>query len=186
MAVLQDKAQAFVGYLETRTRNNGDRFVCAKDDAPGWVADIIRAVHGDLSPDDWTYQTISDCADALAEGSEREPESDTYTRDLIAWLGSYPDALADCDCAVAEWGPGDDIESMIRQGQQYAIYRIYSDLRAMLEEQDIDDDTDDEQEAEEEHTHVWGPVEVSRFSGNPHRRCACGAVSLDLDEEEAE
>jgi hypothetical protein len=35
-----------------------------------------------------------------------------------------------------------------------------------------------------EHVHQWGAVEVSRFAGNPHRKCSCGAVSLDLDDDD--
>lgn len=34
------------------------------------------------------------------------------------------------------------------------------------------------------HTHTWGPVEVSRLAANPHRRCECGMVTLDLGDEE--
>lgn len=40
---------------------------------------------------------------------------------------------------------------------------------------------------EGEHEHIWGPVEVSRFAGNPHRKCqvdGCRFVSLDLEDEE--
>ena len=34
------------------------------------------------------------------------------------------------------------------------------------------------------HVHVWGPVEVSRFDGVPHRKCeGCEFISLDLEEE---
>ncbi len=35
--------------------------------------------------------------------------------------------------------------------------------------------------------HVWGDVEIARFTGNPYRRCkvdGCNFISLDLDEEE--
>ncbi len=33
--------------------------------------------------------------------------------------------------------------------------------------------------------HIWGPVEIARFTGNPHRRCTlCGFITLDLDDEE--
>ena len=40
-------------------------------------------------------------------------------------------------------------------------------------------------EPEEEHEHEWGPVETSRFTGNPHRKClTCGEITLDLDDED--
>lgn len=129
----QQAAQALASFLTIQTRNNGDRFVCKTDDAPDWVADLIRTVHGDLFPDDWTYQTISECADAIAEGSEQEPDADIYTRDLIKWLGSYPDALGACDEATEEYGAQDSIDATMRQGQQYAISRIYLEVSAALE-----------------------------------------------------
>lgn len=37
------------------------------------------------------------------------------------------------------------------------------------------------------HEHQWGPVEIARFTGNPHRKCqvsGCKYVSLDLDEDD--
>ena len=40
---------------------------------------------------------------------------------------------------------------------------------------------------DEEHDHEWGPVELSRMTGNPHRKCqvpGCNEVSLDLDDED--
>lgn len=35
-----------------------------------------------------------------------------------------------------------------------------------------------------EHEHKWGPVEHARFTGNPHRKCECGMISLDLGGDE--
>jgi hypothetical protein len=40
---------------------------------------------------------------------------------------------------------------------------------------------------EHEHAHQFGPIELSRFAGTPHRKCTvpgCKVVSLDLDESE--
>ena len=38
----------------------------------------------------------------------------------------------------------------------------------------------------EEHDHEWGDVELSRFTGNPHRKCLhCSAVNLDLEDDDA-
>jgi hypothetical protein len=35
---------------------------------------------------------------------------------------------------------------------------------------------------EAHHVHQWGPVEESRMTGNPHRKClGCGEVTLDLE-----
>jgi hypothetical protein len=35
------------------------------------------------------------------------------------------------------------------------------------------------------HAHEWGGVEISRFSGNPHRKCklyGCNIITLDVDD----
>lgn len=43
---------------------------------------------------------------------------------------------------------------------------------------------------DEDHEHVWGLVELSRFTGNPHRKCqvsGCKCINMDLsDESESE
>lgn len=36
----------------------------------------------------------------------------------------------------------------------------------------------------EPHEHEWGPVEYAHITGNPHRKCACGFVSLDLTDDD--
>jgi hypothetical protein len=34
------------------------------------------------------------------------------------------------------------------------------------------------------HEHEWGPVEISRLAGNPHRKCTqCRCITLDLEDE---
>lgn len=43
-----------------------------------------------------------------------------------------------------------------------------------------------EDNRDHEHEHDWGPIEYSRFSGNPHRACqieGCRFITLDLDDE---
>lgn len=39
----------------------------------------------------------------------------------------------------------------------------------------------------EEHEHEWGPMELSRFGGEPHKKCQvafCNFISLDFDDME--
>lgn len=39
---------------------------------------------------------------------------------------------------------------------------------------------------DEMHDHQWGPVELARFTGNPHRKCqvaGCKAITLDLSDD---
>lgn len=33
--------------------------------------------------------------------------------------------------------------------------------------------------------HDYGPVQIARFTGNPHRTCqCCGIISLDLEDDD--
>jgi hypothetical protein len=41
----------------------------------------------------------------------------------------------------------------------------------------------------EEHEHEWGEMELSRWGGEPHRKCQvpfCKFISIDFEEEDSE
>lgn len=178
MTTLQERAAQLDKYLIVNTKEGERQGIIVKaDDAPEWVGDVVYSVHGSSLPDDWTYKAIKEAASAI-EQDEDDPtvEADIYTRDLLDWLTNASGAIDYCDEATSEYGERDSIIATIQQGQAYAYAAIVSATIAAL--------NDAEEEEEEEHTHTWGPVEVSRFTGNPHRRCECGAISLDLDEDE--
>lgn len=68
-----------------------------------------------------------------------------------------------------------EVDRAILDGREADAQEFANEITAMR-----DAGNDDENE----HVHVWGPVEQSRFTGNPHRRCACGVVTLDLDDDD--
>lgn len=180
MATVQELARILADSLTTQDRN-GKTITVTKDGAPEWVTDVVHAAHGNLLPDDWTYETVDEVAQAIARGEDgSEMESEFYTGALLSWLAEYSNAVDYCDQAVEEYGPFDSITAQIQAGQLLAKQEIYSAVYAALEE------LAEQEDEEEEHVHAWGPVETSRFAGTPHRRCECGAVSLDLDDEESD
>lgn len=182
---LQERAAKLASFLTTTQRREGETIVIKTDDAPEWVGDVVHAVHGDMLPDDWTYETIKDAADAIAEdGEDAELEADIYTHSLLTWLRDYPGAVGYVDDAAEQFGEVAGIIEQIQRGQYVAQAEIVAAVISQLEL--LEDDEDDDDESEGEHRHEWGPVELSRFGGNPHRRCACGAISLDLDDEDDE
>lgn len=88
--------------FEQKTRDNGDKFYCLKDERPEWMQEIIYSAHesGDRLPNDETYEAVYDVLldisglddDAdLDDCTERvqEMELPCYTSDLTNWLNSH-------------------------------------------------------------------------------------------------
>lgn len=148
---LQERAASLSSFLTLNTREGERRIVVKTDDAPEWVADLIRVVHGDLFPDDWTYQAIRDAAAAIEEdGEDAAIEPDIYTSDLLAWLKDYPGAADFCDQAREEYGFSGGIIEQIGYGQSLALREIVAAVIAQLEylaeEEELGDDTDEDDE----------------------------------------
>lgn len=182
MATVQELARILADSLTTQDRN-GKTITVTKDGAPEWVTDVVHAAHGNLLPDDWTYETVNAVAELIQYGDdETSLEPDIYTHDLLQWLAEYPNAVDAVDGYYEEMGIADrgPLTEQIQCGQQHEKRQIFYAVYAALEELAEQDDE------EVEHVHTWGPVEIARFAGTPHRRCECGAVSLDLDDEESE
>ncbi len=147
MAELETVASDFARYLTTHKR--GDETIIVKtEDAPEWVGDIIHEVHGDLFPDDWTYATISECADYIADNGDdgEQPEVDIYTVSLLDWLRDYPNAVDCCDEATEEYGPSKGIIEIIQMGQHRAIGEIHGALLSAFERRA--EETDEEESAD--------------------------------------
>jgi len=137
---LQERAAQLAKYLVTNnTPGERQGIVVKADDAPEWVADVVRAVHGDTFPDDWTYKAIKEAADAIEEeGEEAEVEADIYTSDLLKWLADFPGALDMCDEATSDYGQRDSLIESIRQGQYYAYRTIVQETITAL--QDVEEE----------------------------------------------
>jgi hypothetical protein len=132
-------AEQLSAALETRTRDNGDKFVCLKDGSPEWMTDVIHAVHGDALPNDVTYRFIEKCADAIANADEDadldeviyEIESDIYTTDLMEWARTNYEY---CDQAIQEglWSDKGTFTDLVMMGQSIHIREIGAALIAEL------------------------------------------------------
>ena len=100
--------------LETRTRTNGDKFVCLVDGSPEWMKDVIHAAHGEAFPNDTTYELIRRNVNALSEIDESDAEDAVdavyeieppiYNAELTAWLSESLDHIDYVDQALEEFG----------------------------------------------------------------------------------
>ncbi len=144
---IQERAAELSKYLVRQARREGEMIIVRADDAPDWVADVIYAVHGNLFPDDWTYETIKDAADAIADdGEDAALEPDVYTRTLLDWFVTYPDAAGCCDQAREEYGHSGGIIEQISYGQSLAQSEIVAAVIGQLETLGEDDEDDSEGE----------------------------------------
>jgi hypothetical protein len=142
---IQERAAQLSRYLVVnKTEGERQDIIVKAADAPEWVENLVYAVHGDNLPDDFTYETIREAADAIEDmGEDAELEADIYTRDLLTWLTEYPDAAHYCDTAAEEWGITDmGIIERIRIGQSYAKREILAAVLSELEALDLDDEDD--------------------------------------------
>lgn len=154
-------AEAYAA-LETRTRDDGERFTTSKDDAPEWVKDLVYTAHGDFPPEDWRYDCIhsalshiadsgADDADDLDDAAHEFADGhvDVYTGARLQWLASNLDRPGYVDDAVAQMGAADlDTTERIGLGQYAESLEVFESVRRSLADrmddvQDADDDADD-------------------------------------------
>lgn len=135
--------QKLAEYFETKTRDNGEKYVTLKDERPEWLLAAVREAHCHTLPNDWVYAECLAAAEAYDEGTVSEDihdhvdaRVDVYTRDRYQWaadfcltdLYSYAEGeLEDCG-GVSE--DKVDIASTLGQIQYYAISRI---VRVIIE-----------------------------------------------------
>jgi hypothetical protein len=112
-------AETAAAWLETAERDNGERFIRHRSDAPEWLTDMMREAahdHGEILPDDYRYQFASDALDIIAEDGTDEDhlrdvfgeiQGDDYTSDLCAWLGSHGNRRMYVDEELSEYPHND-------------------------------------------------------------------------------
>ena len=86
--------------FEQAERADGAVYWRLKEDRPWWAADFIREAHGtEMMPDDYRYRLVLEALEVLAEQPDADPDeladefagnTDVYSRDLLAWVGSHP------------------------------------------------------------------------------------------------
>lgn len=135
----QEYADQLRTCLITKTRDNGQTYLCRSDDAPEWTLDAIRDAHGGMLPDDIRYRMIDEVADLLAASDDWDDIDvgelvDVYTSDLIKWVASYGRRIEYCDEAVSSMGthPGNTV-GLLQWGQHQEYEEILSSLRQTCE-----------------------------------------------------
>lgn len=142
------KAKLARNALTTKTREDGTRFVCQKDDAPDWVNDLCREAHDDMLPDDFVYSVIEESIDAIVdnEGDADEAEmtvmeADSYTKNLIDWVGSNLKRVGYCDEAISQYGldASEGLVNILSAGQSHERQAIFNNVRNALENLDLEE-----------------------------------------------
>lgn len=135
---IKERAEELSAAFERRTRDDNKQFVTLRDGSPEWMKEVCRTAHGGMFPDDIRYEYIEATADLISETESIEDardsiESDIYTRDLTAWLGSRAGRYSYCDEAIEEYGwPGDTIK-LLQLGQHAERAEVFDLVVSALE-----------------------------------------------------
>lgn len=105
---------------------------------------------------------------------------------------SYDNAGEMLQEVFLQYTEGNQVQSVTRRNG--SLYRLsapgYLDCTDWTTDPDSPEfEEDEEEETLENHSHQWGPVEESRFTGNPHRKCqfpGCKAITDDLEGDDNE
>lgn len=129
-----------------------------RDNAPQWIYDAVRSVHGEFLPDDWRYDQTQNAFGAIHDASEGayvqevgdgfcDGAVDIYTSARLQWLASNLNRPAYCDEAVSEGlvsDPDTDMVERIGMGQYMEAREIFecvvSALEGELAERESNDD----------------------------------------------
>ncbi len=134
------------GFLVQAKRTNGDKFWKFKDEAPEWCTDMAHEAHGDMLPDDWKYEFVSDALSALSENEDEDEARDSleipvYYHEQHAWLASNLNRTGYVDEARSELGTSDqNTDAQIAAGmwmeQREVFDLVLSFLQNKVEEED--------------------------------------------------
>lgn len=139
------KAARYAAQFEVRTRTSGERFTCLRDDAADEDAltDLVRDVHdgGSTPPCDWLYEEVRAAFETLdgysdAEAAADEAEADYATRDLLAWLTDFPDAVDLVDECLSETAGSCGLVAAISTAQARKRGDIIRAVSAWMDERD--------------------------------------------------
>lgn len=154
MKTIQELAQEYLQFFETKNGENGILTYTWKDGSPQELKDLIREAHGDMMPEDYKYAWVVDSLQIIADDRDEESiEADIYNRDLLNWLSSHLDRPGYCDQYAEEFGVDSNNFSIINviSGGQYMekmeVYRsVLNSLEEILEEMEDDDEEESEDE----------------------------------------
>lgn len=135
-------ARAMCGRFTRRTREDGTQFVTLTDAAEEWMHDVVREGHGDMLPEDWRYETIAAAVEFIADNGDADDRADefadgctdTYTSDLLAWVGSHASRMGWVEEARAEWGTREgSFDDELRVAQYLEAREVFGLVYAALE-----------------------------------------------------
>lgn len=140
---MKNKIEQLYNAFESKKRDNGETFVCLKDDVSEELKDSFRNIHGvGMFPDDYRYGAVADLcctileydfetADDLRDFEHEIIDShvDIYTYELTKWLGSNNQRPSYCDDAVSNGlCDGSDVLSTIQCGQYEELLELFNNI----------------------------------------------------------
>lgn len=138
---IQQLADKYYQSFQLKTRTNGERFYCVKDDCQDdQLTELIRIAHDDLLPDDYIYQYIHDALEIISNMSETDDiyditlEPDCYTRDLLKWVSTNLTRIAYCDEAIEAYGCNDFVNILMtaqtieRENVLHSVYQSLTEI----------------------------------------------------------
>ena len=145
MKTIQQLAQEYSSMFETKTRTNGEKFLCLKDrytrEVYSPINNLVREAHNDMLPDDYKYQFILESLNAIGDSTDIEEiqlEADIYNHELLKWVASHGDRQIYCNEVLENSDCHPDFMQIVSCAQYMEkdevlqITKIY--LRDILEE----------------------------------------------------
>jgi len=140
MENIKNLAQIGVNSFHTvkcdKDRQPNEFFYLKNDDAPQWVIDMVKEVHGNMFPDDYKYAYIVDALEALAEAGDVDTarsiihdSGDIETYRLFHWVQTHTDRLARANDASGE----NTIEGFLTAGQYMERDEVFTIVLDTLE-----------------------------------------------------
>jgi len=139
------RIESYHNMFETKTRDNGESFVCMSDKASKELHDSVMEAHNNQLPNDWTYSTYESILSSMSNYDIKTVEDleenrseivdslvDVYTSDLTAWLNSNNYNVEYLTEAMKEWEPEDGFR-LLAMAQYMAIDEIYGYVLSLLE-----------------------------------------------------
>ena len=132
-------AAEMASWFESRTRDNGDKFLSLRNGHPEWMQQICFDAHksptiGTIMPDDIRYEMINECLDVIADCTDADELEDRKydlnasdnNNDLLQWLASHNCRANFCDAYRHEMGEScTDIMGQIRNGCLYEVQEVF-------------------------------------------------------------
>lgn len=142
---MEKEIKKILSFFEIKTKDNGEKFVILKDNAPKKLKESIRAAHGDRFPDDFVFTTYLDLLERIQDFPIEDLESlennrheivdgyvNVYTYNLTKWLHDDINNVYYLTQAIEELQPTDGFQ-LLASAQFLAIDAIMQEVVNYLE-----------------------------------------------------